>query len=235
MTTLDITEKIILLEEDCNELYKIVRCIIEDSKSKKNIEFPNIKFHHNRSYKNATNVIKYGILSLQKSYDLGLINITEEILRKYALEDHVNGIDNVSLASTDVDYSRVRTKDNVYCHKCSYSVDFLVSNNVVARRNSHNHYNEYLVAHEILQKEIQSLDIRILTEITKKQEKYGNNIPREELNNIIIKYNYLRYMAKSIIDCNQEENIDISFREMSNDNITLDIEKMSKVPVLVLK
>ena len=48
---------------------------------------------------------------------------------------------------------------------------------------------------------------------------------------MINNYNYLKQIAIAII----EQGLDIPLRDMSDQNVTLDIDKMSKVPRLILK
>lgn len=220
---------IILLEER-DLIYDLFLDIFLDSRIKTK-EVHGIKYHHNRSYYSTSKVAKHGILSMKESYKLGLLDLTEEELKKYSLEDHINGIDHISLASTEIDYSKVRKNEFIYCPISFYGTDILISNNVKARRVSTHYYNEFLVEDKVLPEEFRALDIRILKEIRDKTTKYSNYMSESVLQDLINKYNNIRQIAMTII----ESNLDIPFREMSFENITLDTAKIASAPILMLK
>ena len=170
-----------------------------------NLDINNAKYHHNSSYKNASNICKYGILSLKDLNKYGLRNDSEETLKKLDdISSHANGINSVSLSVVGL--------DDLYKDELVYDpyeldvVDFLVSNDITARRYSVNYGNEYLCNESISNKYIKSLDIRLLKLI---QSNKCN------LNDLIDYYNYLIDISKTLLDTN------IPIRESSYDSIEL--------------
>lgn len=184
-------------------------------------------FHHNTDYSLAPSVCKNGILSIQDIHNLGLRKFSKEQLKSLAdIESHANGIDCVSL-------SKVGLTD-LYRDEMEYDpfdpvlVDFLVSSDIKTSRYSQNYGNEFL-SKSIRIDKIRSADIRLLKLIKEMEESKGfRNCSIPEL---ISKYNSLRDMALVI----KESQLDIPIREMSEVNMGLDVDKLSKIPQLTLK
>lgn len=210
--------------------YELIKNIIHDSKTSHK-EVKDVKYHHNRSYTSTPTVIKKGILPMSECVKIGVLKVSEVDLKKYNEENHVNGTASVSLASTDVDYSKLYRGEMVYCPFCSHSTDILISSNVKAYRNTTNYYNEFLADVSILSENFRSVDIRILKNFSNNSGCHDIGETSANLQKKIEKYNNLRNIALAIID----SGLDIPLREMSEEEITLDLEKISKAPILVLK
>ncbi len=221
-------EKIIEIESVC--IYELIKTIIHDSKTSHR-KVNDVKYHHNRSYTSTPTVIKKGILSMSESVKIGALKFSELDLQKYNEENHVNGTASVSLASTDVDHSKLYRGEMVYCPFFSGSTDILISGNVKAYRNTTNYYNEFLADSRIMPENFRSVDIRILKNVSNNPGYNDNTEPLTKLQKKIEKYNNLRNIALAIL----ESDLDIPLREMSEEEITLDLEKISKGPILVLK
>ncbi len=221
-------EKIVEVEHI--HIQGLIKEIIHDSKTKPR-EVTDVKYHHNRSYSSAPTVIRNGILSLSESTKKGITNFSEQDLQKYDREDHVNGITKISVASTDVDHSKLYRGEMVYCpfHPCS--IDILISGEVKAYRDTTNYYNEFLIDKMILPKSFRSVDIRILKIFSDKTIYRDSDSTLVKIQKTIDKYNRLREIALALM----ESELDIPLREMSEENVTIDLDKMSKAPVLVLK
>ena len=176
-------------------------------------------YHHNTSYKNILYVVKHGILSLQELSKIKNTKITPQELMLYNDENHVNGSDKVSLC-------KVGLKD-LYENELEYDpdnpklIDIIVSNNVKAYRSTTNYGNEFLVTGGIPNYLFKTIDIRIIKLLENK-----NNIKE-----VVEYYNKLILIAELI----KKLDLDIKIREMSNENITLDIDKIIKMPKMIIK
>ena len=105
--------------------------------------FPNAKFHHNTSYKNAPLVCKHGILTLLDLNSLGIRNYSKEILEKLDdVESHINGNSGVSLAI--VGLKDLYDGEDEYDPFDYTKIDFTLDNSVIAYRNSYHYGNEYM-------------------------------------------------------------------------------------------
>lgn len=187
-------------------------------------------YHHNTSYQLAPSVIKHGILSMEgmhkqgiKEYSAALLNIMNDI------DSHVNGKNGVSLAVvglTDLypdEYEYNPFRDDV--------VDFLITRKIKTCRMTIHYGNEYVTS-DIEPDKILSLDIRLLKYMerlkTKKTMSFENSTTQE----LIEKYNYLLEVATVL----KQTNLNIRIREMSNnDNLSLDVEKLSQSPKILTK
>ena len=210
-------DKILLEEKYVLEYIKdMLNTLKEDSK-----EVLNARYHHNASYKNVVPILKYGILSFLEANKLGLTNYSSKFL--YLMDDitsHVNGNDSISLSV--VGLTDLYRNEDEYSPYSPHYVDLIISNDIKARRNSTRYGNEFLVQDKISTDKIKSVDIRLLNLIEEKSC---------DIRGIIKKYNYLKDIALII----KELNLDILLREMSNNNLTLNIDKVSKTPKILLK
>lgn len=185
----------------------------------------NAKFHHNTSYGNAPSVCKYGILSLIDLNKLGLRNDSNKMLEKMNdIESHINGNNGISLSVVGL--------QDLYNNEYEYDpsnprlVDFLVSSDIHAYRNSSHYGNEYICTDKIGVNHIASLDIRIFEYISILD---GRMLP---IDNLIDMYNKLVEVSKII----QSQKIDLPVREMSNNtNFSIDVDKLSTAKMLMLK
>jgi len=183
------------------------------------------KYHHNSSYENALSILKYGILSVK---DITKLNIHDysKVLNSFENDDfHVNGNDGISLA--------IMGLQDLYRDEMEYDarnkelVDFLVSDDVEARRNTFNYGNEFVTFKPITLDKIKSLDIRILRLI---QEGKFTNL--NELNSLIAKFNYLKELASLI----ETSHLNIPMREMSEEgNTYLNINSLARMPKVKIK
>ena len=199
-----------------------VKDIIEDCLIR-NIVIDDYLYHHNVSYQNTPSVVQNGILSLREQNERGITNYPEETLR--ILDDtssHINGIDGISLSVVGLD-DIARNKDEYDPFNSSY-VDILLSKEVKTMRNSKNYENEFIADRIIMPDKFRSVDIRILRfiqELLKKED-----LSKEDINNLIDKYNSLRKIANELV---LTGNL-VPIREMSYDNILLDTYKLSNAP-----
>ena len=216
----------ILLEE--RYILEYIKDILHETKKGSSI-VNNAKYHHNTDYSDASSICKHGILTMLDLKKLGIKNYTDEFLQKMDdIESHINGIDAVSL-------SIVGLKD-LYPNEEEYNpfnptqVDFLISDEIKAGRSSVHYGNEFLSYCSIETDKIRSVDIRILKLIELIEKGfYTNNL---SIQNVIDKYNHL----KSIALIMKLYELNIPLREMSyQDNSSLDIDKLSSTPRLVLK
>jgi len=212
--------KDIVLEE--KYILEYIREMINDFKVK-SIEVNNIRYHHNSSYSEAPSILKHGILSLSELNRLGIRNYSSEFLRTMNDTDsHINGNDAISLSVVGLtDLSKDEFEYNPYYPT---KVDFIVSSDVRAHRSSIHYGNEYICYDNIGIDKLMSVDVRLfdLIKIT---------TPATTIKDIIDKYNSLKGIALAI----KQSQLNIPFREMSNGNLTMDVDKVSKTPKLILK
>ena len=183
-------------------------------------ELSNDYYHHNASYKDGKNIIKNGLLSLEELNRLGIKKFSNDQLTKASdILSHVNGIDGISLSKVGLtDLYRDEEEYNPYSPNC---LDILISRKIKASRSSLHYGNEFICYSKIDRSLFRSIDIRIL-----KLFKY-------ELNkeNIVKKYNYLLETIKKI----EKYNLNILVREMSDNQINLNINKLSEQPKIFIK
>lgn len=185
----------------------------------------NEKYHHNTSYKNAPLVCKHGILSLLELNNNGIRKDTQELLQRMDdIDSHINGNDGISLAVVGL--------NDLYSFEDEYNplnpsvVDFIISNNIKACRNTLHYGNEYIHYGNIKLESIISLDFRLLEYISL-QEK--DKISKSKL---IEMYNSLLQSAIII----KELKTGLLVREMSkNNSFGIDIDKFVQSKSLLLK
>ena len=215
--------KKILLEE--KYILEYIKDSINEIKEKTFV-IENAKYHHNTSYDNAPSICKHGILTMLDLQKYGLVDYTDEQLKKFSdIESHVNGIDSISLAVVGLD--DIYYNEDVYDPFDPKCIDFLVCSSIKAGRSSIHYGNEFLSNQSISIDKLKSIDIRLLKYIQILEAKNNYSIK-----DVIKKYNYLKEIAIAI----KQMNLDIPIREMSVENsISLDIDKLSDIPKLVLK
>ncbi len=166
------------------------------------------KYHHNAMYKDASSICKYGVLSLIDQNTYKITSHSDKVLKTMDdLESHVNGSDNVSLSVVGLD--DIYPGEDEYDPSSPIFVDFLVSSDIKAKRNSIHYGNEFLSS-SIPRDKIRSLDIRLLKLIRKNPY---------DIDKILKNYNYLVDAVNVIID----NNLNIPVRECSSDIYELDI------------
>lgn len=137
-------------------------------------------------------------------------------------DSHVNGIDSISLSV--VGLTDLYRDEFEYDPYNPTQVDFNISSDVKAHRLTTHYGNEFLCNDSISIDKLRSVDIRLLELIKLSEKGYS-------IRDIIDKYNCLKDIALAI----KQSNLDIPFREMSSDNLTMDIDKVSVTPKLILK
>lgn len=198
--------------EDTLNSYRIKTKVIEEN-----------LYHHNSSYKDGTSIVKNGILSLEELNKKEIIKLSEEQLELYDdTLSHINGADGISLSI--VGLTDLYIDEDEYNPYSPYSLDIIISKKVQARRSSIHYGNEFIAKTKISSKLFESIDVRLI--------KFLENIKHEsDITKLIENYNHLLDIAKAI----KEKGLDISIREMSNENITLDVEKLSNSPKIFVK
>lgn len=212
----------ILLEE--RYILEYIRDILNDSKMK-SLPIKHARFHHNTSYESVPSVCKYGILSLADLNKLGIKNYSEDFLKLMDdIDSHVNGVNAISLSV--VGLTDLYPNEEEYCPFSPNLVDFLISSDVKASRMSTHYGNEFLSYNRINVEMLRSIDVRILSLINLYET--GNY----NIEYIVNRYNLLKDIALSI----KESELDILFREMSSqDDLSLDIDKISTIPKIVYR
>lgn len=216
----------ILLEE--RHIFEYIKDILNDIKTGTSI-VDNAKYHHNTSYCDAVSICQCGILTMMDLKKAGIKDYTNECLQKMAdIESHINGNDAVSLSVVGL--------QDLYHNEDEYNpfnpsqVDFLVSSEIQTGRSSIHYGNEFLSYQSIGVDKLRSVDIRLLKliESIEKNESSSNY----SIKNIIGKYNCLRNIALTM----SKFGLNIPLREMSYwDNSSMDVDKLSSMPTLILK
>lgn len=184
------------------------------------------KFHHNTNYCDAPLICKHGILTMMDLNKLGIKNFSDSFLHLMDdIESHANGNDGVSLSI--VGLTDIYPNEDEYNPFMPFFVDFLVSDEVKAGRCSTHYGNEFVSRTSIGVDKLRSVDIRLLELIS--SIKPDNT---KSIKDVIEKYNHLKEIALAI----KEMQLDIPLREMSSrNNTSIDIDKISKQPKLILK
>lgn len=184
------------------------------------VDVKDFKYHHNSKYSKTPSIIYNGILSQNEFAKLNNTVLSEEQKLAFSDEYFVNGDNNISLSI--VGLKDLDPKKMVYNPFSSTETDILISKDVRAFRSSANYDNEFLARNKIENSYFKSVDVRLL--------KYIND-ENSSIKQAIEYYNNLKLIAQALIDTK----LDIPLREMSKENITLDIEKAAKARQLILK
>mgnify|MGYP006934542032 FL=1 len=184
------------------------------------------RYHHNSSYTAAPSIIKNGILSISDLHKRGIVKISDKVLKlSEDIESHINGSEQISLSVVGLD--DLYKNEEEYDPFKTDSVDFIVSNDVKAARSSTHYGNEFLVYSPIDNDKIKSVDVRLFEYLDELERLNGSSVK-----DMISLYESLREIAISLRD----SKLNIPLREMSNgNNNSLDIEKISEMPKLILK
>ena len=212
------------IEIDERDIIEFIRDTLYSSRiCLENIE--NANFHHNTSYKNAPLVCKYGIMPLLELNKIGIRNDSKEFLTIMSdIESHVNGSDGISLSVLEL--KDLYSYENEYNPLNPNVVDFIISNDITAYRNTFHYGNEYIHYGSIGLEKILSLDCRLLEYISLKNNRQISN------EKLIEMYNYLLESAIMI----KKMKSGLLIREMSkNDSFGIDIDKFSKSDSLILR
>lgn len=183
------------------------------------------KYHHCTKYHDAASILKYGILSMEDIKKLGIKKYTKEIMEIMKdTESHINGIDAISLAVVGLD--DLYPNEDEFNPYSPETVDFLIDSKINVRRSALHYGNEFLSTESITLDKIRTADIRLLDYIDRIKPNSTYTIE-----SALKKYNCLKDIAIAIKNSQKE----IYLREMSNSNITMDIDKISSLPTLSLK
>lgn len=196
--------------------------------SLENIDVDNARYHHNSIYKKAPSIIENGILSIKEINDKGIDKFSPKTIEIMDdIDSHTNGNSGRSLSVMGL--TDLYRDEDEYDPTSPLLVDFIISSDIKAYRNSSIYGNEFIARSAIKKEQIKALDIRFLQYIYNFEHgKYSY----EDIDMLIEKYNYIKEMANKILSSNKN----LLFREASSGNKKmLDIEKMSDVPMLVLK
>lgn len=206
-----------------DQVYQLIRENIYACKTT-SIEVENAKFHHNIPYAKVSSALKHGLLSLKEEYRLRGETLTSKEKMKYSREGgHINGIDEISLASTANDIV-VYEDEIIYDPFSSVDVDIVISSFIKAYRITEHYVNEFLTERKVSTEDFKSIDFRLLNYIKKCTS-------LEQLKKAIQYYNYICEIASTMV----ELGLDIPLREMSEEEVTLDKEKVMKLPRIKLK
>lgn len=215
-----------------NEIYideKNVLEYIEDTLSSFKLgkyKINDAKYHHNASYKDAPSIIENGILSLRDINDLRIRKYSKDRLEILSdITSHVNGNDGISLSVPYLD--DLYEDEFEYDPFNMYNVDFLVSSDIKASRNSIHYGNEFISYERIFPEKLRSVDIRLLT--------YLNSIKNkpnlDKIINLIHNFNSIKDIALALYDMN----LYMPFREMSYSDSEMDVKKIANMPKLIVK
>lgn len=207
-----------------DEIYSLIKKNLFECQDKI-VKLEDVKYHHNTPYKNTISAIKHGILSLDELYKIQGKTLSYEERMKYSREGgHINGVDEISLSSMDIDYDKVYRDERIYSPYLDYCVDILISNNIKAYRITEHYVNEFLGPSKISQENFKAIDIRLLQYIK-------NCNSKEDIIKAIDFYNYLITIAFTM----KEYSLDIPLREMSDKEIHLNKEKLLQLPKIIIK
>lgn len=216
------------MEKICIEEQYIADYIVEQIEGLKRhpISVESSLYHHNTQYSKLLSALKYGLLSQRELMRLGIVSYSEEVLKLVGdITSHVNGHDGISLSKVGLtDLYRDEIEYDPFNPNCA---DILISDNIMAFKNGQNYGNEFICESIISPKDFRTIDIRLL--------KYIRNLVTKrdfDLSKAVEKYNSLIQVALYL----QGINDSIPLREMSDEsNTSLDVEQLSKMPVLVKK
>ena len=194
----------------------------------KSVEPEDAWYHHNSTYEKTPSIITSGILSEERLAKLQKREIFESKRRIAGDPSYACGLNSVSLSAKVDD---LRRNEWEYKSDSPYDVDILIERNIKAGRHTINYGNEFLVMGGVENTSFRGIDIRILKQIEKINNELYNYRSRDKaISDLIRDYNQLKLIAKALIDVN----LDIPLREMSNENMTLDINKIAEGPELKL-
>lgn len=223
-------EKILI--EDIKKLFYFIKNNINNCSTMKNYELKNYYFHHNKEISNITEVLKYGILSINEECKKKGIKLTK--FEKWVFEDefHVNGTDFVSIAATDIDYDKMFPKRLSYNPYLIEKADILLCDSIrkIAMSNQKNYSNEFLVKNVIPVTYFKRIEFRFLSNINKVTNE-NQSIDKNQLVKLINYYNYLIDIANLI----NLYDLEIELIEASFDKLLLDKTTLSKLNKILVK
>jgi len=212
----------------------IYSCVVTPRKVK------DTKFHHQINIEHVPNALEYGLLSM-RNYVEKVENrkLTEREIFIFSDESHVNGLDNISISTMDMDFSKKYRNEGVWETYNTIYPDIIVSKKVKARKVTQNYFNEFLVENEIPIDLFNCIDVRIFRVMNHNSIRLKYKTKAERIKFMLEYYEGLRKIALVL----KEKCLDIPLREVSEINklgednkaLTLDIDKVIEMPKLILK
>ena len=119
------------------------------------------RYHHNSRYDSAVTICQSVIHSLLELNRRGIKTYSKDFLELMSdNESHINGNTLISLAVMGLD--DIGPDDIEYNPRSIHKVDFLISDQVIARRDPSHYENEFLSDKSIELDMLKSVDIRLL-------------------------------------------------------------------------
>lgn len=219
-----------IVHTEMNKVYEIIKGNLLSCKTiSKTVE--DTKFHHQISMKKVPNVLKHGLLSKRRLANLEKRELTTAEFFRFSDEYHVNGIDDISLSSMDIDFSTMHKNEFYWDPFDTIEADIIISKDVKAYRNTVNYFNEFLVSDEIHTDKFNAIDVRVLKIYTHDFHNEFKNNQKNRTLKMLEYYNDLKNIAIAL----KQNNLDIPLREVSDEVINLDIEKVIKLPNMKVK
>ena len=145
---------------EAKDALEYIKESIEESKIK-SIDIKDARYHHNSDYQNAPSIVKHGLLPIGELHSLGVKNFTDKFLKlSDDITSHINGNDGISLSV--VGLKDLYKDEDEYDPFVPHNVDFIISNNVRAYRNTTHYGNEFICSEPINNNLIRAIDFRIL-------------------------------------------------------------------------
>ncbi len=183
-------------------------------------EVKNGRYHHNCDYSDAPSIVRNGILSLSDISRLGIKKYSSKVIDLASdVESHINGSDAISLAV--VGLTDLYRDEDEYNPFNPAVVDFIVSDSIKASRSSINYGNEFLSYEPIYSDKFKAIDIRLRAYLER----------TKDYKKVISMYEDLRRIALAMKDTE----LDVPLREMSDGNSCIDIDKVIKMPKILIK
>ncbi len=219
-------EKNVVLD-NAKQVKEFIRDTFNDSRIG-SVNVSDARYHHNADFPRTPSVVRNGILSLSELNRLGIRKFTKEELDRFSdTSSHINGIDFVSLAV--VGLTDLYRDEEEYDPFMTSKVDINIASSVVARRNARHYGNEFLAERLVRPEDFRAIDIRLIKLM--ERINLNNAIGNKDVEDLILYFNTLKEIATSI----KESKGDILLREMSDENMTLDIDKVSNYPNIGMK
>lgn len=198
------------------------------------------KFHHQINIEHLPSAIEHGILS-KRNYVHRVENreLTDHEIYIFSDEDHVNGLDHVSMSTMDMDFSKIYRNEGIWGTYCTVCPTIVISKKVKTHMATQTYFNEFIVENEIPVDLFNSIDVRILRIMNHDSLSLMCPTKEDRIKYMLKYYEGLREVALKM----KEKNLNIPLREVSEIyNLgedekanTLDVEKVIELPKLILK
>lgn len=197
----------------------------------KNIKYHYPKrYHHNTEYQNGESILRNGILSIEEKMKRGLIKEDQDLLAKADdTNSHVNGSDGISLSVVGLE--DLYPEEEEYDPQSISALDIVVNPKLKTNRQAFHYGNEFIYYKTIKPKDIHSINIRLL-EYIEKIYSGDNGHNCNSLRNLIIRYNALIDIARTIRDLNL--NIDLIDSSSESNSILLNTNSLANLKKIEL-